>query len=448
MTQAIFRAYRYGQSKPVKCYRFLTEGTIEEKVYGRSVNKAGMALRVIDKKSISRLFSKKELADLQDIYTWAQCDKCEKWRMLFNQSEDSLPDEWFCEMNATDPRNSTCDQPERSQKWYELNPLTEVDGEAQSYSQSTCSVETVPSAYVEDEILRHLLTVSEKQKGSSLVSRHYYHDALLASTQNVEELDNAKKYLEAHPAPQASIDSTSAKDKGDDIDQLSKDGHRVTSTQSKRSSIPQKVQASTTQPTSHSVSGKGTIVNGNMIPATKAASVVPPSLRVNTTAQNQPKRAAGLAESEEDSDKALGKSTAHEPRGAGNKGKGAFINGNWIPANMITSVLPPSMNLNEKGQIVRKKEAALAASSQDSDTQMTLGNPIAQESNEVASRNETFTPHQSKQKSPPKPKLIQKTIDSKTTAPVQEIISLLSSDEESYDETMEFDNQRTIEEDL
>jgi transcriptional regulator ATRX len=74
MTQALYRCYRYGQSKPVFAYRFMTEGSMEEKIYSRSVNKTGVALRVIDGKSIGRHFTERELKDLQTTDTWVQCD--------------------------------------------------------------------------------------------------------------------------------------------------------------------------------------------------------------------------------------------------------------------------------------------------------------------------------------------------------------------------------------
>ena len=35
--QAIFRAWRYGQTKPVFVYRLLGAGTVEEKIYARQV---------------------------------------------------------------------------------------------------------------------------------------------------------------------------------------------------------------------------------------------------------------------------------------------------------------------------------------------------------------------------------------------------------------------------
>jgi len=54
----------------------MTEGSMEEKVYSRSVNKQGVALRVIDNKSINRSFTAKELRDLEETDTWVQCDRC------------------------------------------------------------------------------------------------------------------------------------------------------------------------------------------------------------------------------------------------------------------------------------------------------------------------------------------------------------------------------------
>lgn len=216
MTQAVFRAYRYGQEKPVFCYRLLTEGTIEEKVCkcicvdkhlamalpnnfvcidGRSVNKTGISLRVIDSKSINRCFSQKELADLQKSLLWAQCDRCGKWRMLLGESQDDLPDVWFCEMNS-DTRNNNCKNPERDQLWYENNcNLDQAPSPEKHNDKETTKTET--PAVIEDELLRHLLTVSDRSQGTSLVSRHYYHDSLLRTTQDsVEEVDMARQWLE------------------------------------------------------------------------------------------------------------------------------------------------------------------------------------------------------------------------------------------------------------
>lgn len=62
--QAIYRAWRYGQRKPVFAYRFLAHGTMEEKIYKRQVTKEGLAARVVDKQQVYRTMSKEEILHL------------------------------------------------------------------------------------------------------------------------------------------------------------------------------------------------------------------------------------------------------------------------------------------------------------------------------------------------------------------------------------------------
>ena len=197
-TQSLFRSYRYGQTRPLFCYRLLTEGTIEEKVYSRSVNKTGLALRVIDRRTINKCFSKKEIADLQQSCQWVQCDKCEKWRMLLDSSEDTnLPEKWFCEMNSADPRNNKCSDSEKDQRWYEFNcnldesPVTPEKKRADSMDSTV----SLPPQDMKDIILDHLLKVSESKKNSSLISRHYFHEAMLESSQDLQEVEEARQFL-------------------------------------------------------------------------------------------------------------------------------------------------------------------------------------------------------------------------------------------------------------
>ncbi|XP_033236837.1 transcriptional regulator ATRX-like isoform X1 [Drosophila pseudoobscura] len=73
--QNIFRVFRLGQKKNCYIYRLIAMGTMEEKVYSRSVTKQAMSFRVVDEQQIDRHYNMEELAEL---YTLTKPKKSER----------------------------------------------------------------------------------------------------------------------------------------------------------------------------------------------------------------------------------------------------------------------------------------------------------------------------------------------------------------------------------
>ena len=48
---------------------------MEEKIYKRSMNKSGIAARVVDQQFPERSFTDREMAEIQSIDNWVQCDR-------------------------------------------------------------------------------------------------------------------------------------------------------------------------------------------------------------------------------------------------------------------------------------------------------------------------------------------------------------------------------------
>ncbi|KAH8073362.1 hypothetical protein JL720_10954 [Aureococcus anophagefferens] len=62
--QAIARAHRFGQERPVFVYRLVAAGTVEERVFNRQIAKGAVASGVADDEVLQRFFRRDELADL------------------------------------------------------------------------------------------------------------------------------------------------------------------------------------------------------------------------------------------------------------------------------------------------------------------------------------------------------------------------------------------------
>lgn len=59
--QAVFRAYRYGQTLPVQVYRLVAMDTVEDYCYRLQVVKASLSANLIQEREINRQYTRAEL---------------------------------------------------------------------------------------------------------------------------------------------------------------------------------------------------------------------------------------------------------------------------------------------------------------------------------------------------------------------------------------------------
>jgi len=54
--------FRYGQTKPCQIYRFVSDCTLEKRIYDRQINKRGMSDRVVDEMNPNAQFKTKDVS--------------------------------------------------------------------------------------------------------------------------------------------------------------------------------------------------------------------------------------------------------------------------------------------------------------------------------------------------------------------------------------------------
>ena len=203
--QAVYRCYRYGQTKPVFVYRLLAEGT-EEKLYKRQVTKIGLSARVIDKENPERIFSQTELDAITNASMWVCCDKCNKWRMLPPETEIDVEKEWYCDMNIHDEPRSRCDAKERDEQWYiKYKRQRDPNWSGEAAIENARAIEMKSKEKQlrkKDSILDELLNHHD----GALISRFFFHESLLLEAEIDEEEENAVMKVKSRSA----IDSNQA----------------------------------------------------------------------------------------------------------------------------------------------------------------------------------------------------------------------------------------------
>ncbi|XP_061755671.1 transcriptional regulator ATRX isoform X3 [Nerophis ophidion] len=187
--QSIFRVYRFGQLKTVFVYRFLAQGTMEDKIYDRQVTKQSLSFRVVDQQQIERHFTMNELAELYTFEPDLLDDPSEK------KSKKATP------VLPKDPILAELLQSHKDQIAF----YHEHDSLLDHKEEEALSEEDRKAAWAEYEAEKKGLTMrsnyqTHPQMGTSSVFSHYNMAALATMTnQQLEELINQgrQKVIEA-----------------------------------------------------------------------------------------------------------------------------------------------------------------------------------------------------------------------------------------------------------
>ena len=90
--QAVCRVYRYGQKKQCQIYRFVTDCSLEKRIYDRQINKRGMADRVVDEMNPETHLNTKDVSSFL-VLDHAQMEEAQKQDIThkFNMSKFTDP---------------------------------------------------------------------------------------------------------------------------------------------------------------------------------------------------------------------------------------------------------------------------------------------------------------------------------------------------------------------
>ncbi|KAJ8065695.1 hypothetical protein OCU04_006366 [Sclerotinia nivalis] len=187
--QAMARIHRDGQKRPVKIYRFLMSGGMDEKIYQRQVTKMGLADSVMDGKKNEASFSADELRDLFRLDVNAQCQTHELLGCGCEGSGREEPIAMTSENSVVDKELNASEEDEDDDDEFPVNPA--------------CSLVTATKANVEaqQKIALEATQGKRSKKGKkmqALMEYRHIDTSIFTSPANLtpSEVDEVKKSLD------------------------------------------------------------------------------------------------------------------------------------------------------------------------------------------------------------------------------------------------------------
>ncbi|TFK54023.1 hypothetical protein OE88DRAFT_1654480 [Heliocybe sulcata] len=221
--QAMARIHRDGQKRPVFIYRFLTAGTIDEKIYQRQVTKLGLADSLIGSgkaQSKSDSFSHKELRDIFRIHRDTGCQTHDVLQCPCDPSTGAKVAEEVGDTESSDEAEETA---ERSSGFVAASQVKaeDIDRLDKAYLQKKKAalaaldewthincLQQSSRATVHDRILRDMLyTPDEEDEEEDFAEPKSRLEALFEAVDfdNVAALDKKQRVLTPHDVPGGSI---------------------------------------------------------------------------------------------------------------------------------------------------------------------------------------------------------------------------------------------------